>query len=86
MSLVTKTPWLRYTKWEQHFIDQDMKELHALTDLPQAADLEETLIANTVKDILHSYWDEFHDCLNIHYLTSFVSYHLEVANQSRVFL
>ena len=41
-----------------------MKELHALTDLPQAADVEETLIANTVKDILHSCWDGFHDCLN----------------------
>ena len=32
-SLVTKTPWLRYNKWEQRFANQDMKELHAPTDL-----------------------------------------------------
>ena len=31
-SLVTKTPWLRYTRWDKKFTGQDMNELHALTD------------------------------------------------------
>jgi hypothetical protein len=63
-SLVTKTPWLRYNKWESRFAGQDMKELHTLTDLPKAAtDLEdETILAKTINEILRACWDGFHDC------------------------
>jgi len=61
-SLVIKTPWLRYNKWESRFADQDMKELHALTDLPKAIDEDETILANTVDKVLRACWDGFHDC------------------------
>ena len=63
-SLVTKTPWLRYNKWESRFAGQDMNELHALTDLPTATVIneEETVIAKTVDEILRACWDRFHDC------------------------
>jgi hypothetical protein len=63
-SLVTKTPWLRYNKWESRFADQDMKELHALTDLPKAIDEDETILAKTVNKILRACWDGVHDCKN----------------------
>src|SRR3979490_1796068 len=62
--LVTKTPWLRYNKWEQRFANEDMKELHAFTDLPNAADKIATIIANMVDTIAHKCWDGYHDCLN----------------------
>jgi hypothetical protein len=61
-SLVTKTPWLRYNKWETRFADQDMKKLHALTDLPKAIDENETILVNTVDKVLRACWDGFHDC------------------------
>ena len=61
-SLVTKTPWLRYNKWEQRFADQDMNELHSLTDLPKAIDENETVLTKTVDKILRACWDGFHDC------------------------
>ena len=62
--LVTKTPWLRFNKWEHRFANEDMKELHALTDLPNATDMTETIIANMVDTIGHECWDGYHDCLN----------------------
>jgi hypothetical protein len=61
-SLVTKTPWQRYNRWEKKFMGQDMKELHALTDLPPATAIEETVIACTVAKILHACWEGYHDC------------------------
>lgn len=63
-SLVTKTPWLRYNKWETRFADQDMNELHSLTDLPKSTDEDETILARTVNEILRACWDGFHDCRN----------------------
>ena len=62
--LVTKTPWLRYNKWEQRFANEDMKELYAFTDLPNAADKIMTIIANMVDTMAHNCWDGYHDCLN----------------------
>ena len=62
--LVTKTPWLRFNKWEHRFANEDMKELHALTDLPNATETTETIIVNMVDTIGHECWDGYHDCLN----------------------
>ena len=62
-SLVTKTPWLRYVKWEEIFLGRDMKELHALTDLPKAEDDAGILIINGVNKLLRECWDGYHDCL-----------------------
>ena len=33
-SLVTKTPWLRHTRWEEIFIGKDMSELVKLSNAP----------------------------------------------------
>ena len=62
-SLVTKTPWLRYNRWDKKFVGQDMKELHTLTDLLSATTIEETVISNTVTKILGVCWEGYHDCL-----------------------
>src|SRR2546423_5379554 len=63
-SLVTKTPWLRYNRWEKKFAGQDMKELHALTDLPKVTAIEESIIFTTVDKVLHACWEGYHDCVN----------------------
>lgn len=67
-SLVTKTPWLRYTKWESLFVDQDMNELHELTNLPKATitneNEHEILLATMTDKILRACWNGFHDCRN----------------------
>ena len=62
-SLVTKTPWLRYTRWDKKFTGQDMNELHALTDPPQATTAEEKLIWDTVRKTLESCWEGYQNCL-----------------------
>ena len=63
-SLVTKTSWLRYNKWEARVADQDMNELHALTDLPKAEtdNAGEVILTKTVDEILRACWNGFHDC------------------------
>jgi hypothetical protein len=33
-SLVTKTPWLRHTKWAERFVGKDMEDLNHLADAP----------------------------------------------------
>ena len=63
-SLVTKTPWLRYNRWDKKFAGQDMSELHKLTDLPPATAMEETIISNTVAKMLGACWEGYHDCLS----------------------
>ena len=62
-SLVTKTPWLRYTRWDKKFTGQDMNELHALTDPPQATTAEEKLIWDVVGKTLERCWEGYHNCL-----------------------
>jgi len=62
-SLVTKTPWLQYNRWDKKFKGQDMNELHTLTDLPLATAVEEKLISDTVGKILETCWEGYHDCL-----------------------
>jgi hypothetical protein len=62
-SLVTKTPWLRYNRWDKKFAGQDMNELHKLTDPPLPTEVEEKLISDTVERILGACWEGYHDCL-----------------------
>src|SRR5205809_1529274 len=40
-SLVTKTPWLRHTRWEEIFIGKDMSELVKLSNAPGMQDHHE---------------------------------------------
>jgi hypothetical protein len=62
-SLVTKTPWLRYTRWDKKFTGQDINGLHALTDPPQATTAEEKLIWDAVGKTLERCWEGYHNCL-----------------------
>ena len=62
-SLVTKTPWLRYNRWDKKFAGQDMNELHKLTDLPLPMEVEENVISDVVERILGMCWEGYHDCL-----------------------
>jgi hypothetical protein len=62
-SLVTKTPWLRYNRWDKKFEGQDMQMLHTLTDLPTTGEPEETVLSACVAKILSDCWDGYHDCL-----------------------
>jgi hypothetical protein len=62
-SLVTKTPWLRYNRWDKKFVGQDMNELHKLTDPPLPTEVEEKVIWDGVEHILHGCWEGYHDCL-----------------------
>jgi hypothetical protein len=62
-SLVTKTPWLRYNRWDKKFEGQDMQVLHMLTDLPTTGEPEETVLSACVAKILGDCWDGYHDCL-----------------------
>jgi len=62
-SLVTKTPWLRYNRWDKKFESQDMQVLHTLTDLPTTGEPEETVLSGCVAKILGDCWDGYHDCL-----------------------
>jgi hypothetical protein len=62
-SLVTKTPWMRYTKWAERFACQDMKLLHDLTNLPKADDVDGTIISDVLSEVMRDCWDGYHDCL-----------------------
>jgi hypothetical protein len=62
-SLVMKTPWQRYVKWAEMFLGRDMKELHALTDMPKSEDVTERLIVGAVDGMVRNCWDGFHDCV-----------------------
>jgi hypothetical protein len=63
-SLVTKTPWLRYNRWDKKFTGQDMNELHKLTDLSSVTAMEKRVISDTVAKILGACWEGYHDCLS----------------------
>ncbi len=62
-SLVTKTLWLRYNRWDKKFAGQDMNALHKLTDLSLAMKIAETIISDAVARILGACWEGYHDCL-----------------------
>jgi hypothetical protein len=62
-SLMTKTSWLWYVKWEEIFLGRDIKELYSLMDLPKAEDNDGNIIINIMNKVLRDYWDGYHDCL-----------------------
>jgi hypothetical protein len=45
------------------FLGRDMKELHALTDMPKSEDVMEQLIVGAVDGMVRDCWDGFHDCV-----------------------
>jgi len=51
-SLVTKTLWLWYNRWDKKFAEQDMNMLHKLMDLPLATETAETIISDAIARIL----------------------------------
>ena len=51
-SLVTKTPWLRHTKWEERFMGCDMKVLHDMTNPPETRDYAARRVWDTTGRIL----------------------------------
>ena len=61
-SLVTKTPWLRYTKWEETFIGCDMKALHDWTDIPNWHDEEGAVVVDCMDKALRNCWEGYRDC------------------------
>jgi hypothetical protein len=40
-----------------------MKELYILIDLPIMGQLEETVLSNSMTNILGAYWEDYHDYL-----------------------
>ena len=61
-SLVTKTPWLRHTKWEERFKGQDMKVLHDLTRSPELREEDLKSVWDCLVAVLENCWD---GCLDI---------------------
>src|SRR5579859_7549542 len=64
-SLVTKSPWLPYNRWDKKFTGQDMNLLHQLTNLPLVTESEsaEQIISESVARILGACWEGFQDCM-----------------------
>ena len=62
MSLVTKTPWLRHTRWEEIFVEKDMKELNKLVDPPGQRDYDECKLWDSVTRVLNGCFNGFLDC------------------------
>ncbi len=63
MSLVTKTPWLRHTKWEERFMGKDMDALNKLAATPDVKNYNERRIWDQVGKMLNKCWLGFHDVL-----------------------
>jgi hypothetical protein len=63
ISLVTKTPWLRRTKWEEIFHGKDMKELVKLTKSPNYQDYQERKLWDSISRVLHDCFKGFLDCI-----------------------
>ena len=61
-SLVTKTPWLRRTKWEQMFSGQDMCVLNQLTHPPDINDHNMQSIWTSVDRVLRACFAGVLDC------------------------
>jgi len=60
-SLVTKTPWLRHTRWEEIFVGKDMSMLGQLTNAPSIDDHRERQVWDaTARVIQHC----FHGVVN----------------------
>ena len=61
-SLVTKTPWLRHTRWEEIFVDKDMKQLNKLAEAPGQRDYDERKLWDSIARVLSGYFKGFLDC------------------------
>jgi len=61
-TLVTKTPWLRHTKWEETFVGKDMKELNKLSEAPGARDYNERRLWDSTTRVLNGCFRGFLDC------------------------
>ena len=60
-SLVTKTPWLRHTNWEETFMGYDMVELNSFGKRPRLQEANEHWIWVAIGTMLSQCWDGFHD-------------------------
>ena len=60
-SLVTKTPWLRHTNWEETFLGHDMAELNGFAKSPRPQDANEHWIWKAMATMLNQCWEGFHD-------------------------
>ena len=61
-SLVTKTPWLRHTQWEQTFMGKDMEELVKLTESPEVRDNDERSLWDSTSRVINQCWKGFLNC------------------------
>ena len=61
-SLVTKTPWLRHTRWEEIFIGKDMSELVKLLNAPGIQDHHERRIWDATGRVIHACFNGVVDC------------------------
>ena len=52
-SLVTKTPWLRHTRWEEIFVGKDMSMLGQLTKAPGIDDHQECRVWDVTARVIH---------------------------------
>jgi hypothetical protein len=62
MSLVTKTPWLRRTRWEEMFAGKDMNMLNQLAHSPDLRDGDMQLIWSSVDRVLRDCFRGVLDC------------------------
>jgi len=61
-SLVTKTPWLRHTRWEEIFIGKDMSELVKLSNAPGMQDHHERRIWDATGRVIRACFNGVVDC------------------------
>ena len=63
-SLVTKTPWLRHTRWEEIFIGKDMSKLVKLSNAPGMQDDHERRIWDATGRVIRACFNGVVDCQN----------------------
>ena len=61
-SLVTKTPWLRQTHWEETFIGKDMATLVKLTNAPGIHDHQERSVWQAIAVVVERCFKGILDC------------------------
>ena len=61
-SLVTKTPWVRHTRWEETFMGKDMSVLVKLTEGPGRHDHQEQRVWEATARVVRAYFNGVIDC------------------------
>src|SRR5437762_4621134 len=61
-SLVTKTPWLRHTYWEETFVNKDMVTLVKLTEAPGIHDHQERRVWQATARVVEQCFKGILDC------------------------